>query len=510
MNLPFTIARSWITASLIIGVLLSACTNDLRSNPVKMANSVIENAGILSTSWEGDSDKCVFVFEESHDSRISQIEIALMFARLHTKFGVNTIALEGAFRDEGMLDSKWFHNLSNKPASEEVSLQLLREGEISAAEFATMAIPDIRVYGVENAAEYNYDVSNLNENASIIYLFAIAEKLFPDDPLKIERANELVDAIENASDDELPLMMSNFMEFVINTNDWTAERYRILLQRDVISSIEELLRIHRDIKRKADAIDADVSEYGVDYNGLIEFYEKAAQRTSTIVTNTLQLFNDIPVKSISLVIGAGHTAKTCEMLRDRGVSFVVISPLALDRADTTGDLSYEAFERKQRMLSVFNDNTLGAILDGRWKPKHIMDQPWLQSQAEIRYITVALAEAVANGDVPPFESLEGEFASLQHVTVDPSSFEIIGDNIIFRVEAETNRPGHQVAIWGRAKRYPTDDLETLEAKIEEMLELARKEGIPVNEKNGLKIEKVSRKTIAVYSESDSDIRNTTI
>lgn len=470
-------------------------------NPTKIAKAIIPNAGVISSSWEGKSKGSVLIFEEDHISRIGQIEIALMLTRLYNRYHIKTIALEGAFVTDGILERKWFHKLSDKYAREEVALQLLREGEINAAECIALAIPEVKVNGVEKEEEHTFEFSRLYEISHTLYLFAIAKELFPKDEKKIAEANKLTEELEKAPDDEKPAKLEKLIDYMINSNQWTKEQYKKLKNESIIISIEEMLVILKEIKAKAEKVNADVGEYKNNFNKLIEFYERASKRTDTIITNTLNLYNKLKGVPLPLITGAAHTAKITEILKKKKISHVVIKPIALAEGKNRAELAKDAFERKQKKLSVDDKDLIGSFLDGRWKPSPVLDQVWIRSKSELYYISVLLAHAVKKGDRPPFNSLRSEFASLGYINIDRESFRIIRNNVIFRVRAQTNRPDREETFWGLAAVIASVDRKPLEERLREILDDARDKGIKVEKKTGVKLVKTSLDTIAAFSRS---------
>ncbi len=481
-------------------------SNSFAQNAATIAKEITSDAGVVSSSWEGKSKKVIIIFEETHISRVGQIEIALILTRLYNLYHIRTIALEGAFAKKGALDNNWFYNLPDGNVREEVALQLLREGEINGAEFIALAIPKVKVVGIEKEDEYIFEISSLDENSAIVYLFAIAEKLFPKDNDKIVRANRLAEEMEKAPDNDKSAKFKELMDYVINANQWTKERYKNLITKDKIVSTEELLISLKEIKTKAEEVNADVGQYKDNFNRLVEFYRRASKRTETMVANTLELFDKEQEVPMPMIIGAAHTAKASEILKKRGISYAVIRPIALAKGKDIGDLTMDAFDRKRKKLSIDDKGLIGSFLDARWKPSPVIGQIWLRSKSELYYIAVLLARAVAEGDKPPFKSLQNEFSNLKYIKIDPKSFKVIGDEVIFKAEAQTNKPNYWETFWGRTVMIPYEEKKkSLEERLKEILENARERGIPIEEKGGAKIVRVSRDTIAAFSKNLSVI-----
>jgi hypothetical protein len=61
----------------------------------------------------------IFIFEEFHTSRIGQLQIAVMLLRLHDKYGLKKIGLEGAINSGRPLDAAWFHKMGGQQSTQQ-------------------------------------------------------------------------------------------------------------------------------------------------------------------------------------------------------------------------------------------------------------------------------------------------------------------------------------------------------------------------------------------------------
>ena len=77
--------------------------------------------------------------------------------------------------------------------------------------------------------------------------------------------------------------------------------------------------------------------------------------------------------------------------------------------------------------------------------------------------------------------------------------------MIFKVTAQTNNPNHVAELWGKTVMIAHREKRSLEERLKEILEEVREKGIQVKEKNGLKIERVSRDVVAAFSENPNVI-----
>jgi hypothetical protein len=317
-----------------------------------LANAISADVGRVSASVVGDSEKRIIVFEERHDSRAGQIEIAIMFNRLHDK-GLKVIALEGALVTDDLYPS-WFHRLPNVRAKQEVAVQLLKEGEISAAEFIALLYPDVKIYGVENPKEYSVIASENASFSQYSYLVAIAEKNMSQD--QIRKANQLYEQ-ENYTE---------FFEFVTNASTCTKRWYKYLNDENKSFTIEEEISVLKDIKKGATLVNAEINQRTkADFEDWIESFRTASTRSDTIIANTLILLKDANAP-IALNIGAGHTSKVSKLLNDNRATYAIIAPNSLTDTNDISKLNSSAYNRKFENLSIHENGMLGSFLDGRY------------------------------------------------------------------------------------------------------------------------------------------------
>lgn len=472
-------------------------------NPVSsdaLAKAISAEVGKVSASVVGDSEKRIIVFEESHDSRAGQIEIAIMLNRLHDK-GLKVIALEGALVTEKDLYPEWFHRLPNVRVKQEVAVQLLKEGEISAAEFIGLLYPDVKIYGVENPKEYSVLAS---ENASLSlysYLLAIAEKNMSQD--QISKANQLNEQGN----------YTEFYEFVTNASTCTKKWYEYLRDANKTFTIEKEISVLEDIKKGADNVAAKIDQKTTaDFEEWIESFRTASKRSDTITANTLILVKDADAP-IALNIGAGHTSYISELLNNNRATYAVIAPNSLTNTNDISKLNLSAYDRKLERLSVDESGMLGSILDGRLKsdnqrkPPPVIPKVFSRSKSELYYITKLIARGAASGGTPPF-GLGNEFSRLKYVKVDPESIKVIDNDVTFSAEILDDN-NNKKTIYTRAHLVEIEEKEkTVEELLKEALNYVKDEKSLKGEKEEISkgLSKPSRDTLARHSSNPNSIK----
>ncbi|OGF58661.1 MAG: hypothetical protein A2Y62_03915 [Candidatus Fischerbacteria bacterium RBG_13_37_8] len=348
-------------------------------------------------------------------------------------------------------------------------------------------------------------MSQLNESAVAIYLFAIGEKLFPRDEEKVAHLNGLIEKLDAITEEkEKQQKMKEIMEYVMGENSWTKERYKIVSDLKSSYSIEQNLTLLQEIKAKAKELDVQTGEYEKDFNKLIEFYQKAAQRTFTIVDKTMQLYNLNQGDIIPLSLGAAHTERAITLLKSKEISYVVIKANSFSLDKDPSFLSVEAYQRKHDKLSVDDKGLLGSFLDTRWKPPIVLERVWFKQKSELIYITTIIAREAASGGIPPFDNIKDEISKLNYITIDKQSLKIDNGEVIFKVMGLGE---NRWTIWVRAAVISPEKQESLEERIKKILDEVKKNEDVSKKKGELEIKKVANNTIAAYSSNRSAIMN---
>jgi len=504
-----------LTIFTLIGMfVLSACTTPSPVPPTAVsptpspfgvikaiADDIAAEVGKVTQVFEGDPNRIVMVFEETHDSPAGQIEIAIMLNRLFERYDMQFIGLEGYFAADGNLDATWFEPSltagQHTHVSEDVVIQLLEDGEISSSEMMALIYADVTVTGTEGVDEYNYEPPDEAWGSDTWHLFQIAAPEMTQS--EIAKFNELVD------DEEI----REAFEFAINTDEWTSEKYALMRDESVIISAEEWMQIIDDIAAKAAEVGAEVdSEDKANLRALRRFFEVASNRSQTMVAHTLDLLQQSADAPVAMIIGAAHTELVAQLFTDEGVSFAVIRSNSLEENREEGDLDYQAYERKSNSQSVGPPGTLGALLDGRKKPRPVIGELWFQSKANIYLLIEIIARAAASGEVPPFTDALSNLPPLEGVTLDKDSILIKDGDVVFSVKA-LDKNNNQVTIWVRARASREIAAKTLEQRLLEARDRVQSKEVPSGEPEAEALEPVltpiTPETVAIFG-SEAEIK----
>lgn len=410
-----------VVAVMLWTIGTSSCTNSTKgsdTNPIAsdasessksfsaMLSDVSREVGQVTVA-EGSGDHQICILEERHTSIPGQFEIALMLLRLHDKYGLRDIALEGLTKDKQFPSVGWFREMGG-PEDDELKNQilvgLLREGEIGAVELIAMAFPDVEVHAVDDPNAYRVEFTTKAATGSAAYLYKIALK-----SVRPEHYARLQQLDREKKHREL-------VEYVMSLDPWVKEQYD-QLNKDTSRSIEETQHLLQEIEQRASSAGAQISDAErASMSEAKAFFGAAGTRTKTMVDTTFEIGRTTPL--IAMNVGAAHTPEIVRMLREAKSTFGVLKPVALAQGSKAAELTFEAFERKNKYRSVsFSGKGLGSFLDGRRKSPPTAGEVHVQSATQVRYLTTLMVRG-SNGPDFPTSELKNKINKLENVKVD--------------------------------------------------------------------------------------------
>ncbi|MDM8539300.1 hypothetical protein QUF70_21300, partial [Desulfobacterales bacterium HSG17] len=271
--------------------------------------------------------KCtpVVIVEESHDSLAIQIQSAIALVRLHDKYGMKDIALEGYLKEQPKINTQWFDDATKclKPSSKAgIAVSLLKEGEINSAEFMKLVYDDIELHPIETKDGYE---------------------------MKFE-SKKILQALNS--------YLTKISKNSSSNQKWAQNKIKTLSDKKAIKtrSIEENFDIAEAIKKRAEKLSLKISKDDrqamEDY---LEFLSKRKQADKTLFKLTEQVAEQEDISIVAMIIGGAHTEGISEMLEESCRPFAVLTPLSLKNLDEKGLLPWEMFERKYKKVSVYEN-----------------------------------------------------------------------------------------------------------------------------------------------------------
>jgi hypothetical protein len=418
--------------------------------------AIVKDVGKTSTAISGTHGRQVIVIQERHDSRAVQVEIAIMLERLYRDYGLRDLALEGAVTENGDPTPGNFYQLPDACTRTEVALYLLRQGEISGAEFMAMAHPDFHLHAIEDSSQYSVNESPAEQQALSTYVSAIGKQ-----SLTAKQANDFNHLLGQLA----PADGSTPPAEVIPT---------------IIDGLVALARqVNLNMGAAAQAIQQDRT-----------FWIVTAQRSVTMVNNTVTALSGIPNGLIVLDIGAAHTHGVVRLLQGRGVSTSVLSPASLPTDQQHGDFTQAEYDRKQAGHLVGSPGTLGALLEQGHNSPPILGYGPFQAESAIMYAAdqvMLVAAGGPTGPPPPFPPTPttlglGDF---NPIDIPPGQISIIQQKpkkpllITMPVRVKATGQVFWVAMWQVAPDTPIpQDAKTLERALFEVLKVIQAEPDP--------------------------------
>ena len=251
--------------------------------------------------------------------------------------------MRGVSEEHPKIDTNWFKSPGKTPVEKaRVTVPLLQEGEISAAEFMALTYDDINLIPVEDQAGYN-----------------------------VELAEGAIDAALNLSariDRDLGESVRKKLDEASNGKPLSAE--------DQLSMAEDIerRRVERGIQLSGSEQTAWASWLG--------FWRGRAGGNRTMFDSTVRATEQPGVPIIAMNVGAAHTEGICKLLKASGYPFAVLTPTVTKNRNERGDL-VEGFDRKYKRLSVFSDGFLTEALENSFKkPEPSIPNSWFQAKAE--------------------------------------------------------------------------------------------------------------------------------
>ncbi|MBI4790146.1 MAG: hypothetical protein HY782_24185 [Chloroflexi bacterium] len=406
--------------------------------PVTMkdiATAVADKVAQVVKVVEGDPKRMLLVFDERHDSRLTQMEIAVMLNRLYEKYGLKHIGLEGQPHDKGPLKLDWAHR---KPyyqpgqkitAREDVLVYSLMQGEIGSAEFMGLIYNDVVVDGIDDAKLYAVDATQAMDDAMFVYMGEIAWA----------RMNETQRSTLQALFDQKKYEEAR--NYAFSTFKFTADVWARMTDSVNFMQMEEWVELLDKLEPEAEKAGfTPTAEEKKNLAAMRDWAKAMSQRSDAMVANALKVLAANPGAPVAITVGAGHTSRITELLAKSGVSFAVIRPRSIAEGSKAGLLASDEYNRKVKGQSVAPAGFLGAMLEGRKKPQPTAEKIGYIAQQEMKEILqlmVNSAQDLVNmGMSPTIVSMDSRWVNWKNGEGLPVTLTAVGVKAI-RVESVT-------------------------------------------------------------------------
>jgi hypothetical protein len=460
----------------------------------EIAHDASQGVGDVGKVNKGTKGAPILILEETHVSRAGQIQHAITLVRLHERYGLKNIALEGYLKERPEIKTDWFTDAARglSPTDKNrIAVRLLQEGEISCAEFIKLVYDDISLHPIETIPEYQVNINDEASIAPMLYLLKIALQSFP--PEQMPKLEQLIDEFNRAEqggdEDEIEKKRKELYDFILSTNDWVQAKVKVLQDPDAIlaMSAEQHLTLVKEIVDRATTLSVELEpdeksameRYLAFWNGRI-----AASKTMVIAAGGIADRSDVSI--VAMVVGAGHTEGMSTLLKNAGQTFAVVTPLSLKNHEEKGDLTGAMLDRKYERLPVFSRGFTETLLKAfpspsKKKPEPVLQEGWLQGKVElytyIEKITGSILgpPAPPGGGKPPYgfsdDAFKGRwiFIDPKRISIEPDTPDGKGRTVIFPVILNYNDPAKRTEVWVKAGRtissVTADERESVESML---------------------------------------------
>jgi hypothetical protein len=441
MNLKHKLRMIFILGSFFIAGCSSA-TKDSPTSVKSIATDASEGVQVVGMTSGGTKGTPILVLEELHNSRAGQVQHAISLVRLHDKYNLRLIGLEGYLQERPKIETNWFKEKTPDKTPVEkarVTVRLLQEGEISAAEFMALTYDDVSLIPIEQKAGYN-----------------------------VELAEGSIDAVLNLSariDGDLGESVRKKLDEASNGKPLSAE--------DQLSMAEDIER--RRVER---SIQLSATEQAA-WASWLAFWRGRARGNRTMFDSIVQATEQPGEPIIAMNVGSAHTEGICKLLKSSGYPFAVLTPTVTKNRDERGDLE-GGFDRKYKMMSVFSDGFLTDALQNSFKkPEPSIPNSWFQAKAETYLFVDRIAAQVlgpsgsSGGGKPPYRFSSDELRT-RLIYIDPRRIAVVGNSdsnvdraVLFPLVYNPSDKRKRKEVWIKAAltKGPEQAVESVEAML---------------------------------------------
>lgn len=400
--------------SICVVMLVISCSFGIleatqKENLGTISATACKDYGVVSHVSKGSKGIPIIVLEETHESIAGQIQHAITLVRLHDKYKMKDIALEGYLKERAKIDTEWFKKATHGLeflSKAGIAVSLLKEGDISSAEFMKLVYDDVTLHPIETKREYELEINPEIANKGLnSYLGKIAAQ-----------------SSENSK--------------------WVEEKVKMLNDTTKIKPLEENLTIGEDIKRRAERLSLKfTSDEQKAFESYLTFLRKRVKSNKILFDSTIAIANQQNIPFVLMIIGAGHTQGISKMLDETNRPFAVITSLALKNNDKRGSLPWKMYERKYKRLSVFSEGFfMETILKAfplthkNRKPEPVLNEEWFKCKGTIYAWTTRICESLIGGGSgkqppggggPPWGFSSDEFNFNRKLFIDPNQIKIV-------------------------------------------------------------------------------------
>ncbi len=415
-----------------------------------IAKEACQGVGVVEKTSPGTKGAPIIILEENHASRAGQIQHAITLVRLHERYGLRHIALEGYLKEEPEIKIGWFTNAAqglSSTARNRVVVRLLKEGEISCAEFMILVYDDIFLHPIETISEYEVEWDEEAGSAPILYLLGIAQQSLREQHIpKLMQFQKDIEELQlntEANKEAIEEKLKEMFDYIWSADPWIQDKSKFLQDKDAIRSMsgEQYIALIEEIVNRAKILSVELEpEQKNAMERFLAFWRGRIKASKTMILSAEKIADQANVSVVAMVTGAAHTKGMCATLKDSKRPFSVVTPLSLKRGDEAGDLTLDMLERKYERLSIYSEGFTQTLFEAfpkphklkHKKPRTVLLEPWFQGKTELYLFTERIAGGVLGppnppgGGKPPYGFSDDDFKG-KWVFVNPKRISIIPD-----------------------------------------------------------------------------------
>jgi predicted DNA-binding protein len=536
---------TWLILSLYVLLFICsfACSCEEKQeatghNVEGIAKEACQEVGVVERSSHGTQGAPIIILEENHASRAGQIQNAITLVRLYERYGLKHIALEGYLKERPEIKTDWFTKAAQGLSSTDrnrIVVRLLREGEISCAEFMRLVYDDIFLHPIETISEYAVDLNEEASRAPTLYLLKIAQQSLREEHVaKLKQFQEDIEQLKGEANKEaFEKKIKEMFDYILAADPWAQDKTRLLQDKNVIRSMsgEQHMALIEEIVNRAERLSVELEpEEKNAMEQYLRFWRGRVKASKTMILCAERIADQANVSVVAMVIGAAHTQGMCAMLKDSKRPFAVVTPISLKGDNEAGDLTWDMLQRKYKKVSIYSEGFTQAVLEAlleHKKPELVLSEPWFEGKVELYLFTERIASGVLGpsnppaGGKPPYGFSNDDFKG-KWVFVDPNRITIISDTkdgkgraVLFPVILNYTNPERRIEIWSKAglgiAMVPGQERESVESMLKKTLEEVQKEIEP-----GTKVEdnagriQITLNTIAGYTRTQEAAKKVTL
>lgn len=526
-----------------------------REDPKELAAAVSRDVATVGQVSQGTNGAPIIILEEQHTSRAAQLQEAVVLNRLFNDHKVKHIGLEGYIKEQPTLNSDWFSKAArDAQAARPVAVSLLREGEISSAEFMKLIDGTTGLIPIETRSEFDLQEPDGREVffvcIDIIYRTAL-KSLRPEQEAKLDEIIRKADDHKSDPAARKKKMQEAMFKYIYSTDPtvlsadpWVSETMSVFKKPEslFIMSLEKEVALYEGIQKHAreKAVPLQADEQ-LTLDSYVTFLQKRMAASKTMADAIAPVADQNDTYAVAIIVGAAHTEGICKLLKDAGRPFAVVRPMALDAKEDVSVIPSKMFLNKYKGGSVYSGGFTKMLLDSfpasaGHHPPPVVQQQWFEAKSELYLYTERISHDLFGGggkgtvppappggagSGPPYGFGDNDFRG-SFIYIDPKKIKIVPDGkngkglaAVFPVEMNPNDPLRHKTIWAKAARVgeevpPSSEKEAVEAMLKDALHEVEEDNLSKARKSEEKMadEKEVAKEKEVANEKEATKENT--